>query len=97
KTVGLSPDDCRRLLDVPDPNTPAGVRDRAILAALAYSACRVGELARVRVGDYKMSGGHRVLELFGKGGKERRMPLHPEAFERIEMWLDAAGIREVLS
>lgn len=94
KTVGLSPEDCRRLLDAPDPGTPVGIRDRAILATLAYSACRVGELARLRVGDYKTSGGHRVLEIFGKGGKERRVPLHPEAFERIEHWLDVTAIRD---
>ena len=72
KTVGLTPEDCRRLLDAPDPTTPAGVRDRAILGMLAYSACRVGELARLSICDYRESGGHKVLELFGKGGKERR-------------------------
>jgi Phage integrase, N-terminal SAM-like domain len=44
KTIGLSPEDCRRLIDLPDTNFPVGVRDRAILAVLAYSACRVGEL-----------------------------------------------------
>lgn len=94
KTVGLTPDDCRRLIDAPDPSTPVGVRDRAILAVLAYSACRVGEVARLRVGDYKTTGGHRILEVFGKGGKERRVPLHPEAVERVEAWLDVAGIRD---
>jgi integrase/recombinase XerD len=96
KTVGLAPDDCRRLLDAPDPTTPAGVRDRTLLAALAYSACRVGEMAKIRVGDFKMNSGHRILEIFGKGGKERRVPLHPEAVERIELWLDTAGIRDDL-
>ena len=94
KTVGLSSTDCRRLLDSPDPETPAGVRDRAILAVLAYSACRVGELARLRTRDYRDDSGHKVLEVFGKGGKERRIPLHPEAFERLNQWLDAAGLRE---
>jgi integrase/recombinase XerD len=29
----------------------------------------------------------------GKGGKERRVPLHPEGCERLEAWLDFAGIR----
>lgn len=96
KTVGLSPEDCRRLLDAPPAVSPAGVRDRAILGTLAYSACRVGELVRLRVRDYRESSGHRVLELFGKGGKERRVPLHPEAFERLEAWLDIAGLREQL-
>jgi integrase/recombinase XerD len=83
KTVGLTPEDCRRFLDAPSPLTPEGLRDRAMLAVLAYTGCRVGELTRLRVKDYKASGGHRVLEIRGKGGKERRVPLHPEAFERL--------------
>ena len=94
KTVGLAPQDCRRLLEAPDLDTPVGLRDRAILGVLAYSACRVGELARLRVRDFKESGGHKILELFGKGGKERRVPLHPEAVERILAWLDKAGVRD---
>lgn len=44
--------------------------------------------------DYKSTSGHRVLEIRGKGGKERRVPLHPEAFERLEAWLDAGALRE---
>jgi integrase/recombinase XerD len=87
KTVGLSPDDCRRLIDAPDIETPAGIRDQALLAVLAYTGCRVGELTRLRVMDYKETGGHKVLEIRGKGGKERRTPLHPEAVERLEEWL----------
>lgn len=35
-----------------------------------------------------------MLEVRGKGGKERRIPLHPEAVERLEWWLDAAHIRD---
>ena len=96
KTVGLSPQDCRRLLEAPDNQTPVGLRDRAILGVLAYSACRVGELARLRVRDFKESGGHKVLELFGKGGKERRVPLHPEAVERILDWFETAGFSDDL-
>jgi integrase/recombinase XerD len=94
KTVGLAPEECRRLLDGPDRETPEGKRDRALFAVLAYTGCRVGELTRLRVADYKTTGGHRVLEIRGKGGKERRVPLHPEAVERMEDWLDAAAIRE---
>lgn len=93
KTVALSPEDCRRLLDSPEPATPVGIRDRAMIALLAYTGCRVGELTRLCVGSYKETGGHKVLEIHGKGGKERRVPLHPEAFERLEAWLDAGGLR----
>ena len=96
KTVGLTPAECRLLLDAPDPTKPSGVRDRALLAVLAYSACRVGELVKLRVGDFKSTSGHRILEITGKGGKERRVPLHPEAFERLEQWLDLANLRDDL-
>jgi integrase/recombinase XerD len=94
KTVGLSPADCRRLLEAPDLSTPAGIRDRAILTVLAYSACRVGELSRLKVKDYREHSGHKILEVQGKGGKERRIPLHAEAFECIEQWLDAVSLRD---
>jgi integrase/recombinase XerD len=81
-------------MDSPSSQTHEGVRDRAILAILAYSGCRVGELCRLCVGDYKISSGHRLLEVRGKGGKERRVPLHPEAIERLEQWLDQAKLRD---
>lgn len=93
KTVALKPEDCRRMLDEPSHLTPQGIRDRALLAVLAYTGCRVGEVSRLRIKDYQQHGGHRTLNVRGKGGKERRVPLHPEAIERIELWLDAGGIR----
>jgi integrase/recombinase XerD len=93
KTVGLAPEDCRQLLDAPSSETPEGIRDRALLAVLAFTGCRVGEICRLRIEDYKTSSGHRLLEVRGKGGRERRVPLHPEAAERIESWLDASGLR----
>ena len=92
KTVGLSQKACRLLIDAPNPESPLGVRDRAILAVLAYSACRVDEVVHLRVQDYLQTGEHRVLNVIGKGQKERRVPLHVEAVERLNAWLFAAGI-----
>jgi integrase/recombinase XerD len=92
KTVALTPEECRRLMDAPAATSPAGVRDRAILAVLAYSAVRVGELVKLRIRDYQSTSGYRVIEVQGKGGKERRVPLHPEACERLEAWIALAGI-----
>lgn len=110
KTVGLSPENCRRLLDAPmvkivkemphgldEIALPAGARDRALFAVLAYTGCRVGELVKLKVGSYKSNGVHKVLEIHGKGGKERLVPLHHEAAERLEAWLDASGIGEELA
>ena len=103
KTVGLSPHDCRRLLDAPQVEDltikdeakrilPVGIRDRAMLAVLGYSACRVGELVKLRVRDYRTNGEHRVLNITGKGNKERTTPLHLEAVERLTAWLALPGI-----
>ena len=80
KTVALSPEDCRRLLESPlakvtDPESkeeitlPGGVRNRALLAVLAFTGIRVGELCRLCVGDMKTHSGLRILEVRGKGGK----------------------------
>jgi integrase/recombinase XerD len=68
-----------------------GIRDRAMLAVLAYTGCRVGELTRLKVGSYKTDGVHKILEIYGKGGKERRVPLQKEAEERLELWLATLG------
>ena len=99
KTVALSPHDCRRLLDAPQVEDlerkialPAGIRGQAMFAVLAYSGCRVGELVGLRVRDYKQSGEHRILNVTGKGGKERTTPLHLEAVERLAEWLAVSGI-----
>jgi integrase/recombinase XerD len=94
KTVGLAPRDCRKLLDAPPADTPVGLRDRALLAVLAFSACRVEELTNIKVGHLKTDGEHRVVELQGKGKKQRKGALPAEVLERLAAWLDAAGIRE---
>jgi integrase len=65
-----------------------------LLAVLAYSGCRVGELVRLRVREYKQSGEHRILNVTGKGGKERTTPLHLEAVERMSEWLAVPGIKD---
>jgi integrase/recombinase XerD len=94
KTVAVSRAHCRILLNAPTAETPLGIRDRAMLAILAYTGCRVGELTRLRIGSYKTDGVHKVLEIYGKGGKERRVPLHKEAEERLEQWLAVLNCRD---
>jgi integrase/recombinase XerD len=100
KTVGLSPHDCRRLLDAPQLEDrdnqiiPVGVRDRAMFAVLAYSGCRVGELVKLRVRDYRTNGEHRVLNITGKGNKDRTTPLHLEALEKLAAWLALPGVAD---
>ena len=52
----------------------------------------MGELVRLKVSDFKTTGEHRVLSVYGKGGKERTVALHLEAVERVNAWISAAGL-----
>ena len=65
-----------------------------MLAVLAYSACRVDELVKLKVRDFRTNGEHRVLNITGKGNKERTTPLHLEAVERLVAWLAIPGIAD---
>ena len=51
-----------------------GLRDRAILATLAYTACRAGAVARLRMMDFQHDGEQYVLRFPEKGGKSREIP-----------------------
>ena len=44
------------------------------------------------VDDLKTNGEHHVVSIYGKGGKERSVPLHVEAVERLNLWLQTAEI-----
>jgi integrase/recombinase XerD len=65
------------LLAAPDVETPLGLRDRAILEVLYATGLRVSELIGLQAGDLDMEVG--LLTAFGKGRKERLVPLGREA------------------
>ena len=56
-----------------------GLRDRAILATLAYTACRGGAVAKLRLGDFRSDGTQYVLRFQEKGGKSREIPVRHES------------------
>jgi integrase/recombinase XerC len=78
-------DDMERLLATPPADTPAGLRDRAILETLYSAGLRVSELTGLDVDDVELSDG--VAMVRGKGRKERLALLGPPAVEAIERWL----------
>jgi len=94
KTPALSDDQACRLLQAPPADTLKGKRDRAILAVLLYHALRRAELCALRVKDYGARRGIQTLTVYGKGGKIRYIPVHVQAVQLIEEYLDAGGHRE---
>ncbi len=88
KTPALGDDQAKLLLSAPDGWTLKGVRDRAILAVLLYHGLRREEAAQLMTGDLQERRGIKHLQVKGKGGKTRYLPLHPVAAERIYAYLE---------
>jgi integrase/recombinase XerD len=74
------------LLEAPDPSTPLGLRDRAILEVLYAAGLRVSELIALRPEDVDFELG--VLTCMGKGSKERLVPLGQQARAWVRRYLD---------
>ncbi len=72
------------LLDVPDAGTPVGLRDRAMLELLYATGVRVGELCALDLDD--VDHGRRLLKVWGKGAKERRVPYGVPAQSAVDDW-----------
>lgn len=81
----LSVDDVMKLLAAPPAGTPAGLRDRAVLETLYGAGLRVSELVGLDVDDVDLEGGS--VRVFGKGGKEREVPLGRYARAAIGAYL----------
>jgi site-specific recombinase XerD len=84
----LNTADMEALLDAPDTATPKGLRDASLLEFLYASGGRVAEIAALQLDDLKLD---RSLALVhGKGGKDRFIPLHPLALDKLTRYLDNA-------
>ncbi len=84
-------DELQALLDAPDPKTPAGLRDRAVLELLYATGARVSEVSGLRLADLDLAQGQ--VALMGKGSKERLVPVYPAATARIRAYLSEARPR----
>jgi len=81
----LTVQEVARLLDEPKGRSVYAVRDRAILEAFYAAGARVAEVARLKVQDLKLDLG--LVLLFGKGSKERVVPLGRPAVKAVEDYL----------
>ncbi len=80
----LSTDEVDLLMAQPDPGSPAGLRDKALLELLYATGMRVSELVGLRPTDVNLSAGY--LTCLGKGGKQRLVPIGDEAASWVERY-----------
>jgi len=74
-----------QLLERPDLRTPLGKRDRAMLEMLYATGMRVSELTQLPTHQVSLEGGYVLL--YGKGSKERIVPLGSEAIRWVLLYL----------
>lgn len=86
----LSDADAARLIDSCD-GTSKGVRDRALLELLYATGARISEASALDVRDVDLSQGQ--VRLFGKGSKERVVPLYHSAAQAVGEYLEASRPR----
>lgn len=76
----------QKLLAQPDKiNTPEAKRDKAILELLYASGMRVSELVSLNLDDIDLEGGY--VRCFGKGHKERMIPIYQQAAVCVQNYL----------
>ena len=77
--------DVEALMAAPDRSHPRGLRDAAMLELLYATGLRVTELLRLRLGDIHLDAGY--LRCWGKGSKERVVPLGSQADAAVQQYL----------
>lgn len=77
-----------RLLGDCDASCPAGLRDRAFLELLYASGARISEVSRLDVDSLDFAGSS--VKLFGKGSKERVVPLYELALDWVMRYVQEA-------
>ena len=83
----LSVDDVRRLLEDGVPGDgPVPLRDRALLELLYSTGARISEAVGLDVDDLDLTPGEGAVRLFGKGGKERVVPVGSYAVGAVEAY-----------
>ena len=81
----LPVDEVFSLMETPDQSTTWGARDRAILETLYSCGIRVSELVGLTDGDIDFTLG--ILKVFGKGRKERIVPIGEKALAALREYL----------
>ena len=84
----LSVKEVEQLLEQPDTQALLGIRDRAMLELLYGTGMRVSELVQIPINQLNVEGGYVLL--YGKGSKERIVPLGREAMKWVTVYLQTA-------
>jgi integrase/recombinase XerD len=89
----LSREEIELLLKAPDIRKPIGVRDAAMLELLYAAGLRVSELINLKLQDINLEAG--FVRIFGKGSRERIVPIGSHAREKVSTYLKTVRSRRL--
>ena len=87
----MTDSDVNKLLESCDVSTAVGLRDRAFLEFLYATGARISEVASLKLEQVDLQNG--TVRLFGKGSKERIVPLYESAIEWLKSTLGLLDLR----
>ncbi len=96
KTPDIGPTQARALLNSITVTDPVGLRDRAVLAVLIYTAARVRAVAKLTMKNLVHDGSQYTLRFAEKGGKSREIPVRHDLERFVLAYVQAANITEGL-
>lgn len=91
KTPALTVQQARDVFASIDTSDVVGLRDRAIIAVMVYTAVRAGAVAKLRRRDFYSDGRQSVFRFDEKGGKVRDIPCRHDLEEFVRQYLAAAA------
>lgn len=81
----LTVNEVEKILCLPDVKNKLGLRDKAILELFYACGTRVSELINLKIGDLFLK--EEIIRVFGKGSKERLIPIGSSAINWMEQYL----------
>ncbi|HOH68087.1 MAG TPA: site-specific tyrosine recombinase XerD [Bacilli bacterium] len=91
--LSLSVEQVESLLEAPDLEKPEGMRDRAMLEVMYSSGLRVSELINLERSQVNFT--HGIVTIYGKGNKERRVPIGEYALEYLVHYIEEARSKNI--
>lgn len=81
----MNDDEATSFIDACDGHEPEDLRDRAMLELMYATGARISEMSALTLDDIDFSQGQ--VRLFGKGSKERIVPVYPAALDAVRAYL----------
>ena len=92
KTPEITVEQARTLLASIGTGHVVGLRDRAIIAVLIYTAARIGAVSRLHMRDFYDAGDQHCLRFLDKGGKSREIPVRHDLRQFLFEYMEAADL-----